>query len=306
MKYNSLAFIKQLLPPLMLEQGKKVLNQKMEQQYLDQGEIPWSKGYSLHKRALISQVLSNGEILECFLNKSSLPQHYGYSLDERCVEYPWLLTRMLPLSGNFLDAGSVLNFDFILEQLDFTQHKLHILTLAPEFNCFWQKGISYLYADLRQVPIQDNFYDAIACLSTLEHVGMDNSGFTADTRYHQNSPDDFTAAVQELRRVLKPGGSLFVSVPYGAYRNYGSFHQFDADLLGHMIDAFGPAAMVDQSFYRYTAQGWQVASQEACANDAYVEWVAIAWKEGFPSPLPIEPDHAAAARAVACIHLIKS
>jgi SAM-dependent methyltransferase len=304
MNYKTL--VKKLLPPFVLEQGEKILSHKMQQQYLEQGEIPWSKGYRLHKIALISQVLSNKRILDCFFNKSSLPPRYGYSLDERCVEYPWLLTRMLQLSGNFLDAGSALNFDFILEQFDFTQQKLHTLTLAPESNCFWQKGVSYLYADLRQVPIKDDFYDAIACLSTLEHVGMDNSSFTTETRYHENRPDDFVAAVQELRRVLKPGGSLFVSVPYGIYKHYGSFHQFDADLLRRMVDAFGPASMVDQSFYRYTAQGWEVASQDECANEAYVEWVAIGWKDGFPSTIPIEPDHAAAARAVACIHLIKS
>lgn len=306
MKYNSIAFAKKILPPLMFEKGEKILSHKLQHQYTEKGEIPWSKGYILHKVNVISKVLSNEKILESFLNKSPLPQRYGYSLDERCVEYPWLLARMLQLSGNFLDAGSVMNFDFILEKLDFTQQNLHILTLAPEYNCFWQKGISYLYADLRQIPIKDNFYDAIACLSTLEHVGMDNSSFSTDTRYHENRPNDFIVAVQELRRVLKPGGSLFVSVPYGAYRHYSSFHQFDADLLGRMVDAFEPASVVDQSFYRYTAQGWQVASQEACANDSYVEWVANAWKEGFPSSLPIEPDHAAAARAVACIHLIKS
>jgi hypothetical protein len=88
-------------------------------------------------------------------------------------EYSWLLAHLQSGPEIFLDAGSALNHAFILEQPVLEKKKLHILTLAPESNCFWQKGISYLYHDLRSIPIRDGYYDAIVGLSTLEHVGCD-------------------------------------------------------------------------------------------------------------------------------------
>jgi hypothetical protein len=33
--------------------------------------------------------------------------------------------------------------------------------------------------------------------------------------------------MKELRRVLKPKGRLFLTVPYGIHRDYGLFQQFD-------------------------------------------------------------------------------
>ena len=57
---------------------------------------------------------------------------------------------------------------------------------------------------------------------------------------------------------------------------------------------------------RYTARGWQVAREEECAACDYVGWVAQVWdSNAWPSPLPVEEDMAAAARAVACCELAK-
>jgi len=205
-----------------------------------------------------------------------------------------------------LDAGSALNHAFILEQPVFEKKKLHILTLAPESNCFWQRGISYLFHDLRSVPIRDEYFDDIVCLSTLEHVGCDNSGYTRQEVYREHRSDDFILALQELSRILKPEGTLFLTVPFGEYRHFGSFQQFDEKLLSRAIDAFGRTNAVT-SFYRYSDTGWDVANIEDCTNVEYVEWVAKVWSGGqWPEPLPVEPDRAAAARCVACVKLTKS
>ena len=67
---------------------------------------------------------------------------------------------------------------------------IHIL-LAPEANCFWQKGICYLFHDLRDIPTRDAYYDTIACLSALEHVGRNNTGFTPNQAHNEYRPSDF-------------------------------------------------------------------------------------------------------------------
>lgn len=304
---------KNLLPPIVIDAANyarkktaKQINQQMLQEYLHQGKVPWSSGYGLYRENLLTQILADQALLEHFRSGQLLPADYGVGIDERCIEYPWLFSHLPTDAKCILDAGSVLNHDFILNHSIFAHKKLQILTLAPEANCFWQKGVSYVYDDLRDIPIRNDYYDAVICLSTLEHLGCDNTIFIQDESYRENRTEDFVLAMQELDRVLKPGGSLFLSVPFGIYRHFGCFQQFDRAMLTRAIEAFGSTSKVVETFYRYTAKGWQLATALDCANSEYVEWIALAWNEKrSPHPIPVEPDLAAAARAVACVQLVK-
>ncbi|MFZ9695875.1 MAG: hypothetical protein ACO3AY_08380, partial [Chitinophagaceae bacterium] len=110
---------------------------------------------------------------------------------------------------------------------------------------------------------------------------------------------------QELKRVLRPGGKLFLSVPFGTYQNFGSFQQFDLAHLDEAINAFQPLT-VTTTFYRYNANGWQLSTAVECQDCRYVEWVAQSFVSDCPSQPNLEADQAAAARAVACIQLINT
>jgi ubiquinone/menaquinone biosynthesis C-methylase UbiE len=61
--------------------------------------------------------------------------------------------------------------------------------------------IATVKADICDLPFDDNAYDFIICNHVLEHI-----------------PDD-TKAMQELYRVLAPGGIAILQVPYEADRN---------------------------------------------------------------------------------------
>ena len=277
-----------------------------EREFERGGRVPWSRGYGQARDRFQREALGDPGVLEAF-RAGRLPAGFGHGFDERCVEYGWLLSRLPAGPLTLLDAGSTLNHEPVLDQAVFKDKNLHVLTLAPEQNCFWQRGISYLFADLRDVPIRDGFYDHIACLSTLEHVGCYNVGYSHNAQHAENRPEDFVAVMRELRRVLKPGGSLFLTVPYGAYEFHGAFQQFDGRLLAKAVEAFGPAREVSETYYRYGAGGWQCVGAADCADCRYVDWVAVAvLRHRRPDPLPVEPDRAAAARAVACVQLTKA
>src|SRR2546421_8665154 len=104
------------------------------------GMKPWTKGYVEYKEREIERILSERSF--CV---EGLPRGYGFRLDERVVEYPWLFSRLQVGVGRLLDAGSVLNSEFLLEQPALQEKTIHICTLSPEKDCYWRKGISYLY-----------------------------------------------------------------------------------------------------------------------------------------------------------------
>lgn len=134
--------------------------------------------------------------------------------------------------------------------------------------------------------MRDGIYDTIACVSVLEHIGCDNKNYTGDPRYRENAPQDYRLVMQELSRMLKPGGTLLLTVPFGQYSHLGWLQQFDQALLCSAIDAFGPAQRVQQTFYRYTAEGWNLSTAEECSQCVYGE-------------------ESAAASAVACVCILK-
>jgi SAM-dependent methyltransferase len=269
-----------------------------------EARVPWSRAYLLRRERVVGEALADGAVTAAFRNGRPLPAGYGVAMDERCVEYPWLLSHLDPRPERLLDAGSALNHEFILEQSVFRGKKLDILTLAPERVAFWQRGISYLYADLRDIPTKNAYYDCIVCLSTLEHVGYDNRMFTGKSDDNENCPEDFMVALREFRRILRPGGMVYLTVPFGVARVHGTFQQFDKHLLGRAVEAFGAKGRTNETFYRYAEAGWQLAQAEDCAECEYVAWVARP-REEWPDPLPVEPDHAVAARAVACVQMSK-
>src|SRR5690348_3989576 len=138
---------------------------------------PHGLGYSTYRRLQLESCVRRP-----MTNLDALPPGYGRWMDERVVEYPWLLSRLPARDGVLLDAGSVLNFDFILAQPVFQNKKLFLCTLAPEEKNFPHRGISYVYEDLRSTCYRDSFFDWVVSLSTLEHIGLDN------TRLYTNDP----------------------------------------------------------------------------------------------------------------------
>lgn len=257
------------------------------------GRQPWQRGYFEYKWGEIKNAIRSEGLLRIFAGDFALPLNYGAGLDERVIEYPWLLANLSNSPGKLLDAGSVLNFEAILNHPKLNNKEITIITLAPETN--HSNQVSYRYADLRSLPLPDNQFDIITCVSTLEHIGMDNTLiYTADTKFKEQS-GNYLSALLELKRVLKPGGNLFITVPFGKYENHGFFQQFNSVMLEKLILSFGGTS-AGAKFYKYNEHGWQLSNELECANLNYYN-VRTAKQPAS--------DGAAAARAVACIKLIK-
>ncbi|MBI2670092.1 MAG: class I SAM-dependent methyltransferase [Candidatus Yanofskybacteria bacterium] len=259
------------------------------------GRKPWSRGYFEYKWREIGAVLKNNELSRLFKNNGKLPEKYGIGIDERIIEIPWVISQIGGDRVEMLDAGSALNFKEIIEHKNIVPKNLFIMNLNPESNCFWNKGVSYVYSDIRKAPFKSDNFDIISCVSTLEHIGMDNTQiYTGENRFKENS-GDYLPAVLEMKRMLKPGGTLFITVPFGRYENHGFFQQFNSQMVQKVADAFG-AAEFNTVFYKYSKDGWQISEQEQCDGLEYFN---------IRTGKKINDDGVAAARAVACVTLRK-
>jgi len=255
------------------------------------GSKPWSWGYHAYKEKVMDDALASG-----VFNTKALPSRYGFRIDERIIEYPWLLSRLPSATGKILDAGSILNYELIVSHPLIAGKKLFISTLAPETVCFWEKGISYVYEDLRETCYRDNFFDWIICLSTIEHVGFDNTLlYTQDNSKKENDSIAYQKALIEFHRTLKSGGILYLSFPFGKYRNHGWFQVFDAPMVDNIINVFSPS-VVRENHFRYEADGWRVSTREKSRDATCFDINVQKQYDG---------DYAAFSRAIVCLEMVK-
>jgi SAM-dependent methyltransferase len=252
-------------------------------------EVPWTPEYAATHRAFLEAVLYDVDLVARFADNKALPDGFGVGLDERVVEYPWLISQLS--GGRVLDAGSVLNHAHILDRVLPSIESPSITTLQPEPQSFPERGIDYHYGDLRELSFEDESFDAVVCLSTLEHVGMDNSVYGSGLPRAADSRREARRALSELERVSASSGKLLISVPFGQREDHGWFRQFDADDLADLLSA-PRFATVKTEIFKYSAAGWQRSSAPDAASCRYRDY--------HHDTTPVA-DLAAAARAVACV-----
>jgi SAM-dependent methyltransferase len=254
----------------------------------------WWQGYDEAKDSALADTLDSPGLLQRFRSGSSLPRGFGFTLDERIVEIPWVVANLSP-EGPVLDAGSALNHPIILERVMPRVESLTITTFTEE-DTNAELGPAYVTADLRELPFEDESFETVVCVSTLDHVGMDNSSYGSPETPSDDPDHEVALAVSELRRVLRPGGRLLVTVPYGRPENHGWCRQFDEPGVGRIARAFGegdPAIRV----YAHSRRGWNRSTPERASGARY--------RDPRRHELLLS-DCAFAAGAVACLTLTRS
>ncbi len=182
--------------------------------------------------------------------------------DERVVEIPWILSRLHP--GVVLEVGYANAEDAYLAALVHAgPDRLVGVDLAEQAI----DGIESVTADVRSLPFDAATFDQVLLVSTLEHVGADNTiyGQTAD-----DDPGARATALTELRRVLKPGGRLLVTVPLGEPGDHGWFRQDDVRGWTRVFTEAG-YFVEEQEPYELVDDGWRAAPGFAADGVRYGE-----------------------------------
>ena len=232
------------------------------------GRRPWSFGYLFHKFVYIRNVVENQS--DSF-RQGKLPDAYGAGMDERVVEYPWFFSQLSGSEQRILDAGSSLNHYLILTAPQLKGRNLYLMTLAEEGEYRLKNQPVYIYGDLRKTGFTEDFFDVVVSISTIEHVGMDNTFlYTDDQMKKEDVRLGFLDAVREFKRILKPGGSLYITAPFGRYQHHGWFQIFDGEMVDHLIREFCPQS-VEETYFKYENHQWNFSTKAVCAPSIYFD-----------------------------------
>jgi SAM-dependent methyltransferase len=221
------------------------------------------KIYRTYRRALPAS-------LEGGLKNPELPPGYGKRLPERVVEL--LLARLSYAPGNrVLDVGHAYIMEChrrLLTSLPAPRHLTGIDIADPTYDTrpLYEHSIK---ADITSCGLPDGSFDLIWCISTLEHLGMDNSGYTSSFSTGEHMA---AQAIREMLRVTAPGGHVLITVPFGKFENHGWFMNLDRDRWQSLLTVAKPHAIVTDWYFHHSENaGWSRANAEDLRNVGYYD-----------------------------------
>lgn len=163
-------------------------------------------------------------------------------VDERPVEIPWCLARVQD-GETVLDVGYAFAEPVYLDALGALGNVTGVDLVLREV-----PDVASVQADLRDLPFEDHAFDVAIAISTLEHVGRDNTQYGLGAE----DSDSLEAALRELRRVAK---RLLVTVPTGERELLPEQAVYEPS---EWVDRFSRAGFVvfEDELYELGKDGW--------------------------------------------------
>jgi len=145
---------------------------------------------------------------------------------QRVAEYPWVLRQLrvfVPRGARVLDVGcseSVLSHVLLYMGYEVWGLDINDYPYKP-------RQMVFVKRDARDTGLPSNFFDAVVVVSTIEHIGLPVYGQVGF------DVDGDVKAVEELRRILKPGGYLIITAPFAGreFRIVPGERQYDIERL---------------------------------------------------------------------------
>lgn len=197
---------------------------------------------------------------------------YGVDDSERCVEIPWVFSRFRG-ELKVLDIGCTNAEHRYLQARD----RLRVpLLVGLDLAAVPQSGIFNVAGDVLALPFRPGAFDLIFAISGIGHL--------AYGKQPERELGDLDAA-GSLASLLRPGGRLLVTVPFGRFEDHGWFVQYDLRRVQALVESTGCELTVAE-YYADGPYGWTGPLDPDALSQ-------VEYRTGF------------AARAVACLELTR-
>ncbi len=134
----------------------------------------------------------------------------GLTNESNRVNWIEATLKKIPAGSTILDAGA--------GECQFKKFCGHLNYVSQDFAQYtgegdvglqtgsWDNSKLDIVSDITSIPRPDASFDAIMCTEVLEHV------------------PDAVAALKELNRLLRPGGYLLITAPFGSLTHFAPYH----------------------------------------------------------------------------------
>jgi SAM-dependent methyltransferase len=159
-------------------------------------------------------------------NSTPFDQHYTY--------HPaWAARKLAEIRPAYhVDISSILSFGTVVSA--FIPVKFYDYRPAAVQLPGWESGA----ADLVKLHFDNDSIPSLSCMHTIEHIGLGRYGDEID-------PEGDVKAINELKRVLQPGGNLLFVTPVGEPRIMYNAHRIYS--FEQIIELFSGLELVEFS-----------------------------------------------------------
>ncbi len=153
-------------------------------------------------------------------------------------EWKWAVSNLDLKIGKILDVGCCSNtYSETISDLD-----KYLLEMGYEIygvdvgNCkFKHPNFRFIRKSIQELDYPDDYFDAITCVSTIEHMGLPFYVPLHGTKVELNGD---LKAMEQMKRVLKKGGFTLITGPYGVPKVTEHFRIYDHSRLEKLVKGF--------------------------------------------------------------------
>lgn len=102
------------------------------------------------------------------------------------------------------------------------------------------EGLNFRKGSILEMPYEDGSVPSVSSLCVVEHIGLGRYGDPLD-------PEGTEKALLELKRIVAPGGNLYLSIPLDTEnRTYFNAHRAFSE--SYLLDQFLPFEVMDKKY----------------------------------------------------------